>query len=88
MVKASVLRAGDPRFDSRLCHGDFYKSSNTSDLKLGTPVTTRCLRCRVSARDWLAWCKYTVTGYGRKFDLQLLSQCGSMHVELSEQMCL
>ena len=27
--------------------------------------------------DWLARCQYTVTGWGRKFDLQLLSQCGS-----------
>ena len=26
--------------------------------------------------DWSARCQYTVTGWGRKFDLQLLSQCG------------
>ena len=28
-------------------------------------------------RDWLTLCKYTVTGWDRKPDLQLLSQCGS-----------
>ena len=27
--------------------------------------------------DWSAQCQCTVTGWGRKFDLQLLSQCGS-----------
>ena len=27
---------------------------------------------------WSARCQYTVTGWGRKFDLQLVSQCGSM----------
>ena len=27
--------------------------------------------------DWSARCEYTVTGWGRTFDLQLLSQCGS-----------
>ena len=29
--------------------------------------------------DWLARCQYTVSGWNRKFDLQLLSQSGSMY---------
>ena len=36
-----------------------------------------------SYRDWLARCQYTLTGWGRKFDLQLLSQCGSVYICLS-----
>ena len=39
MVKASALRAADPGFDSQLCQ-DFSRSSHTSDLEIGTPVTT------------------------------------------------
>ena len=38
MVKAFTSRVEDPEFDSRLCREDFYGSSHTSDLKLGTPV--------------------------------------------------
>ena len=37
--KASVSRAEDPGFESRL-HRDFLGSSHTSDLKIGTPVAT------------------------------------------------
>ena len=33
--------------------------------------------------DWLAWCQYTVTGWNRMFDLQLLRQCVSMYNRLS-----
>ena len=40
MVKASTSRVEDPGFDSRLRRGDFSGSSHTSDLNIGTPVTT------------------------------------------------
>ena len=36
-----------------------------------------------SALDWSARCQYTVTGWGRKCDLQLLTQCGSTYNCLS-----
>ena len=39
VVKASASGAEDPGFESRL-HQDFSGSSHTSDLKIGTPVTT------------------------------------------------
>ena len=39
MVKASASGAEDPGFESRL-RRDFSGSSHTSDLKIGTPVTT------------------------------------------------
>ena len=48
--KASASRAEDPGFKSRL-HRDFFGSSHTSDLKIGTPVATLpgAWRSRVSA---------------------------------------
>ena len=72
VVKASALGVEDLELDSRLCHGDFSRSSLTSSLKIGTPVASLpgSWRYRVSW-DCLAWCQYTVTGRGRKFDLQL-----------------
>ena len=42
VVKASVSRAEDPGFDSRLCRGEFSGSSHTSDLTIGTPVAIPC----------------------------------------------
>ena len=39
MVKASVSGAEDPGFESCL-RRDFFGSSHTSDLKIGTPVAT------------------------------------------------
>ena len=39
MVKASTQKAQDPEFESHLPR-DFSGSSNTSDLKIGTPVAT------------------------------------------------
>ena len=68
MVKASASRAEDPGFESRL-RRDFSGSSHTSDLQIDTPAATLpgAWRYRVNAG----------TGRGRKFDLQLLSQCGS-----------
>ena len=40
MVKASASREEDPVFDSRLLRGDFSGWSHTSDLNIGTSVTT------------------------------------------------
>ena len=50
VVKASASGAEDPGFESRL-RRDFYGSSHTSDLKIGTPVATLqgAWRYRVSA---------------------------------------
>ena len=39
VVKASVLGAADPGFDSR-SQWDFFTSSHASDLKIGTSVAT------------------------------------------------
>ena len=52
VVKASASKAEDPGFDSRFRRGDFSGSSHTSDVKIGTPVTTLpgAWRYRVSAR--------------------------------------
>ena len=64
----------------RYCRASFSMSSNTSDLKMDSPVGTLpgARHCRVCIWDWSARCQYTVTGWGRQFDQQLLSQCGSM----------
>ena len=50
VVKASSSRAEDPGFESRL-YRDLSGSSDTSDLKIGTPVATQpgTWRYRVSA---------------------------------------
>ena len=50
VVQASALRREDPGFDSHLHHGDFSRSSHTSDVKISTPVATLpgALRYRVS----------------------------------------
>ena len=40
VVKVSASRAKDPGIDSCLFCGDFSGPSHTSDLKIGTPVTT------------------------------------------------
>ena len=43
-----------------------FSEARRQGLSPGTPVSVR-----------LFWSQYTVTGRGRKLDLQLLSQCGS-----------
>ena len=50
LVGVFASRPEDPGFESRL-RRDFSGSSHTSDLKIGTPVTTPsgAWRCRVSA---------------------------------------
>ena len=78
VVKASALGAEDPVFESRL-RQDFSGSSHTSDLKIchSSSYPARCLALQGQRWDWSARCQYTVAGWGRKCDLQLLSQCGS-----------
>ena len=51
VVKAFASRAADPRFDSNFRRGSLSRSNHTSDLKIGTPVTTLACawRYRVSA---------------------------------------
>ena len=54
VVTASTSGAADPGFDSRFLRGDFSESSHTSDtsdIKTGTPVATLLgvRYCRVSA---------------------------------------
>ena len=39
MAKVSASKAEDPGFESHF-QWDFYGSSHTSDLKIGTPVAT------------------------------------------------
>ena len=79
VVKVSASRAADPGFDSCLSCGDFSGWSHTIDLKTGTPVATLpgTWHYRVSAGTGWPDVSITVTGWGRKFDLLLLSQCGS-----------
>ena len=51
---------------------------HTSDLKTGTPVATPPGAWRDSQHwDWSVLYQYTVTGWDKKFDPQLLSLCGS-----------
>ena len=85
VVKASASRAEDPGFDSSFPPEDFSGSSHTHDLKTDTPVATlpSCLELMSQRWEWLAQCQYTVIGCNRKFDAQLLSQCGSMYNGLS-----
>ena len=54
VVKASASRAEDPGFDSHLRCGDFPGSSDTSDVKSGTPV----------AALPIAWCYMVSAGVG------------------------
>ena len=78
VVKASASRAGDPGFVSHL-RQDFSGVESYQWLKnwhsSGYPA--RRLALYSQCWDWLARCQYTVTGWDGKFDLQLLSQCGS-----------
>ena len=76
VVKVSASRAEEPGFESRL-QRDFSWSSHTSDFTIGTSVATLpgVWRCRVSAGTGRPG--VSILCLGRKFDLQLLSQCGS-----------
>ena len=77
-----------PRWPSDKCvrHVHFSGSSHTSDLKNwhSNGYHARRLALQGQRRDWSARYQYTVTGRDRKFDLQLLSQCGSRYTRLSK----
>ena len=65
VVKVSVMRTEDPKFDSCLLRRDFSGLSYTSDFKIGYPA--KCLALLGQCWDWLAWCQHTANGWGRKF---------------------
>ena len=52
--KASASRAEDPGFESRL-RRDFFGSSHTSDLKIGTPVATLPVDWRYRVSTGTGW---------------------------------
>ena len=84
--RAFASRAEDPRFEYRL-RRDFFRVFKK--IPVTSKLALQWLPCQApgfmgSALDWSAWCQYTVTGWGRTFDLQLLSQVWQ-HVNLSEQ---
>ena len=78
VVKASSSRAEGPGFES-CWRWDFFGVESNQWLKnwhsSGYPA--RRLALWGQHWDWSARCQYTVTGWGRTFDLQLVSQCGS-----------
>ena len=79
VVKASASRAADPRFDSRLRHGDFSWSSHASDLNIGTPVATLsgAWRYRVGAGTGRPGVSILGLGEMESWIYKILSQCGS-----------
>ena len=83
--KASASRAEGPGFKSRL-QLDFFgvKSYQWLQNWHSSGYPARRLALLGQHWDWSAWCQYTVTGWGRTLDLQLLSQVWQ-HVKLSEQ---
>ena len=78
VVKASASRAEDPGFESSL-RRDFFGVESYQWLKHwhSSRYPARRLALQGQHWDWSARCQYTVTGWGRKLDLQLVSQCGS-----------
>ena len=80
VVKASALGEADPGFNSLLCW-DYSRVKSyqwlTNWHSSGYPARRLVLECQ--RWDWLAQCRYTVTGWDRKFDLQLPSQCDSKY---------
>ena len=76
--KAFASRAEDPGFESRL-RRDFFGVESYQWLKKwhSSGYPARRLALKGQRWDWVARCQYTVTGWGRTFDLQLLPQCGS-----------
>ena len=76
VVKASASRAEDPGFEFRLRRGDFSESSHTSDLKIDSPVVTLPGALRYGIHAGTGWPGVSALGEVRKFNLQLLSQCG------------
>ena len=83
LVKASSSGTEDPGFKSRL-RQDFSGSSHTKlKNRHSSGYPARRMALKGQRLDWLAQCQHTVTGWDGKFDLQLLSQCGSMQNCLS-----
>ena len=78
VVQASVSRMEDPEFKFCLRCGNFCGLSHTSDLEIRTPVATLALGVVESGLP-----DGSILNLGRKFDLQLPSQCGSMLTGLS-----
>ena len=60
VVKVAASKAADLEFDSRLHHGDFSRSSHTSDFKLGTSMAALpgAWRYRVSAGLLSVYCDW------------------------------
>ena len=79
VVRASTLWAADLGFDSRFLYTDFSGSSHVIVLKIGTPVTTLSGDWRNRVSTGTGWPSVGILmGWDTKFNLQLLSQCGSM----------
>ena len=79
VVRASTLWAADLGFDSRFLYRDFSGSSHVIVLKIGTPVTTLSGDWRNRVSTGTGWPSVGILmGWDTKFNLQLLSQCGSM----------
>ena len=75
------LESGRPEFKPRFPRGAFFpRSSHTGGLRLGSPLAalSSAWRYRDSDGTESVYCDWA-----RKLDLQLLSQCGSMHNGLS-----
>ena len=79
VVKVAAPRAENLGFDSCLCCGDFSRSSHSSDVKIDPPppppvgCPASWLALHGQHRDWSAQCQFTATGWGREFDLHLVS---------------
>ena len=70
--------SGTPGFDSCFLPGSFCRSSYTNDLKIGTPVATLQGTQSYRVSTGIGWTGVSVLKLSdSKFDLQLLSQCGS-----------
>ena len=83
VVKASASRAEDPGFQSHLRWLFFSQVESWLKNWHSSGYPARHLTLYGQRWDWLARRQYTLTGWGRKFGLQLLSQCGSTHNCLS-----
>ena len=78
VVKVSVSKAAEPGFESRLRRGDFSKSSQISDLRIGTPVATLpgAWCHRVSAGT--GWPGVSILGLG-----EITSLIGSLYLSVA-----
>ena len=85
VVKASASRAADlgliPAFTLNRFPGQVIPVTKKNWSFSSYPV--RHLSLQGQHWDWPTWCQYMVIGWDSKFDLQLLSQCGSSYKCLS-----